>query len=920
MVLLRVYMYKIATVPFMMGMALLTVSGSAWAADVTWTNSSGDGLWRTAANWSPFPPDITYGDKAKINQLPGPLIDSGTAAGAGMIALSDGTPGGLRMTGGTLNVAKGTQPGSPLDSWFIIGYGATDNGTFTMDGGTVTTVDRVYVGFMGTGTIIINGGSMNIGGLFGIGYCDNGYTTTGRGYVYVNGGTITVASFQMGYPAGCVGNLDVSGGTFNVNGDVRAAVSNHIDNGWITAYGGLGDVVVTFDMVTGKTTLTGTVDPTKARKPYPRNNAINLPSSAVLNWVPGVSSVTHDIYIGTDPNLVVAATQSSTDIYKGSHPRDANSYSESFQLNQTYYWRVDEVNGVSTIHGDLWKFSIESRAANTPTPPDTYANVAVTPTLKWAAGPDGVSHDVYCGTDASAVANASRLVGDIDGNGRVDCNDVLILSDYWLTNLAGSSYGGVNGDAIVDFKDFALLGNNWLKQASLVYKGNQTTTAFNAGNLTQNTIYYWRIDDINGPIIRKGNVWCFKTTGDTYSMVGKIMCGYQGWFNAPTDGAGRGWVHWGRGGFTPQIVAPMNVPNVTVDFWPDMSEYDADEKYPATAFGANQYIYSSYNRKTVMRHFKWMQDYGIDGVYMQRFVTEIYNDPGYNHFTTVLTNARDAANLYGRKYAIMYDLSSMGAVGVLQVEADWKKLVDNLRITRNLDDNAYICHNGKPVVALWGIGWDQNITDRNYTWADCLTLVNFLKDDPNYGGNTVMIGVKSDWLESYNTDPTMAAIVAKADIISPWTVSAYKNTSEVSNYAANVWGPDITWCRANNKDYLPVVWPGYSRRNLDSVNNNAVKSGLNKRPRYGGQFLWDQYYYTKTSDTNMIYVAMFDEVDEGTAIYKITNSPPTWTYPGGTAMFWTYEGLPSDEYLWLCGQGARMLRGEIPLTSTRPAR
>jgi hypothetical protein len=89
-------------------------------------------------------------------------------------------------------------------------------------------------------------------------------------------------------------------------------------------------------------------------------------------------------------------------------------------------------------------------------------------------------------------------------------------------------------------------------------------------------------------------------------------------------------------------------------------------------------------------------------------------------------------------------------------------------------------------------------------------------------------------------------------------------------------------------------------------------------PRSGGQFLWNQVKATvATVHANMLYVAMFDEVDEGTAIFKVTNNPPR---PGGVNMFVTYEGLPSDEYLWLTGQAGRALRGEIPVNATRPAR
>ena len=60
----------------------------------------------------------------------------------------------------------------------------------------------------------------------------------------------------------------------------------------------------------------------------------------------------------------------------------------------------------------------------------------------------------------------------------------------------------------------------------------------------------------------------------------------------------------------------------------------------------------------------------------------------------------------------------------------------------------------------------------------------------------------------------------------------------------------------------------------------------------------------------MVYVAMFDEVDEGTAIFKCANDVPT----GTKSQFQTMDGLPSDFYLKLVGQGGKLLRGEIPLS------
>ena len=66
--------------------------------------------------------------------------------------------------------------------------------------------------------------------------------------------------------------------------------------------------------------------------------------------------------------------------------------------------------------------------------------------------------------------------------------------------------------------------------------------------------------------------------------------------------------------------------------------------------------------------------------------------------------------------------------------------------------------------------------------------------------------------------------------------------------------------------------------------------------------------------TTRFYVAMFDEVDEGTAVFKCTSDPPT---ANGTD-FLTWDGLPADYYLQLVGKGRRMLRGEAPLRTNVP--
>jgi hypothetical protein len=389
------------------------------------------------------------------------------------------------------------------------------------------------------------------------------------------------------------------------------------------------------------------------------------------------------------------------------------------------------------------------------------------------------------------------------------------------------------------------------------------------------------------------------------TLTGKVVCGYQGWFAAEGDGSGRGWRHYrARNRFQPGSCA--------IDLWPEMSELDADEKF-ATPFqhsdGRVAHVFSSTNRKTVLRHFQWMRDYGIDGVFVQRFGVETINPRDLRQCNTVVAHCREGANLYGRCYALMYDLSGLREGGIQTVINDWKLLIDRMRIGRDENDRAYLNHGGKPLVAVWGIGFNDG---RKYALAECERLIDFLKNDADYGGFSVMIGVPSGWrtLDADSVDDAdLHRVIAKADIISPWTVGRYASLEDVESHAANRWKLDLEWCRENRMDYLPVAFPGFSWHNL------RPKAPLNQIPRQKGRFLWTQFVEARKAGASMIYVAMFDEMDEGTAIFKCTND-----VPAGASPFVTLEGLPSDHYLWLTGQGRELIQGKISPADEPPAR
>ena len=97
------------------------------------------------------------------------------------------------------------------------------------------------------------------------------------------------------------------------------------------------------------------------------------------------------------------------------------------------------------------------------------------------------------------------------------------------------------------------------------------------------------------------------------SYRGLVMAGYQGWFNCEGDGADRGWTHYAKKGV-------FEDGSCTIDYWPEMDEYEVKYETPFKfADGSPAYLFSSYDESTVDRHFKWMKEYGIDGVFMQRF-------------------------------------------------------------------------------------------------------------------------------------------------------------------------------------------------------------------------------------------------------------------------------------------------------------
>lgn len=385
---------------------------------------------------------------------------------------------------------------------------------------------------------------------------------------------------------------------------------------------------------------------------------------------------------------------------------------------------------------------------------------------------------------------------------------------------------------------------------------------------------------------------------------GRVMCGYQGWYRAPGDGSGGGWAHYSR---DERFATP------TIDYWPDCSEYSRTYATPYTlADGSAARVFSSHDASTVDVHFRWMREYGIDGVFVQRFFSVTRDANSRRQGRVVLQHALEASQRHGRAIAVMYDLSGLRADGedCSSVIQDWKELVDELKITAQGNDQTYLYHRGGPLVAIWGVGF----TDRPYDIRDIglERLIDFLKHDPDYGDCSVMLGVPTYFRELANdtvSDPHLHRIMDEADVIMPWTVGRFSSleADDPDRYAKRV-ADDIAWCEERRLDYVPCVFPGFSWHNLKRFDGEADSMVSDAIPRQKGRFYWDMICRAIAAKSTMLYVAMFDEMDEGTAIFKCTDRLPVNT---GEFRFLSYEGLPSDHYLWLTGQAGRLLRGQI---------
>jgi hypothetical protein len=199
------------------------------------------------------------------------------------------------------------------------------------------------------------------------------------------------------------------------------------------------------------------VAPKKAFNPDPIDGAELVELDVALHWASGFGAKLHTVFFGESYDNVNNAVKG---VSVGQTTYDPPG---TLKLAKTYYWRVDEFEGPATHKGDVWSFTTEGGVSG-PNPANGAIDVKPTVVLAWNAGAVAASHDVYFGSDADAVRNATK--------------------------------------------------------ASPEYKGSKSLgdESYNPGQLMLAATYYWRIDEVNSinpDSPWAGNVWSF-TTSDYY--------------------------------------------------------------------------------------------------------------------------------------------------------------------------------------------------------------------------------------------------------------------------------------------------------------------------------------------------------------------------------------------------------------------
>jgi hypothetical protein len=471
------------TMTCLVSLVLLLVLFNSASAIIYWDDGGADHLWSTATNWSPdtVPTGI---DPVSIDQPADTHceIQAGITAECETLRVGNsGVTTNLDISGGSLS-ASGAYVG--VDS-------PSGHGILNMSGGVFST-GSLQVGWGGTGTLNMTGGTIELSENLVV------PGQTGTGSVSLYGGTIRASNLRI---TGATGSMDVTIGTLILAGDDTTTVQTHIDNGWITAYDGQGILHLDYDVTNeGHTTLTATalLDPNPVDGGSVSPGELELSWTLPDPCVPG-EPVLVDVYFTDDLELLKQFTDPAA--IQVVNAQNVTSVVVQTQPKTRYYWAVDAYVGSAAdpVYGPIFSFFSDNMPPQVDAGADVVTwleaeprtgNLDATVTDDGAISPYTVQWTVISEPNEgvavieTATAEDTSITLTAPGeyvlqleafDGEYSGSDTVTINVYDDSCQAAQSLpdyeplvGDLNGDCRVDDLDLALLEENWLKDNSLV--------------------------------------------------------------------------------------------------------------------------------------------------------------------------------------------------------------------------------------------------------------------------------------------------------------------------------------------------------------------------------------------------------------------------------------------------------------------
>ena len=250
-------------------------------------NPNPDGLWNDATNWSGglVPGSVTYVSLNVAGSSPC-LVTNAMVAGVVRIDQSGG---------GTLIITNGGSLTCSVVDWACSGYGQTGNVLDVEAGGSASFANHLWIGFNtgGSGALIMNGGTVSVAGMFGLGW------SGGTGLAQINGGTLNLSQWSTSSPGSIAGAsvLTVAGaGKVVITGNFTNSISTYVTGGQITAPG--TNVFYYYDPAANKTIISAVL---LQPAPHQAITAISVSGGNVTITYP--ATVPYTYHIESTPSL-----------------------------------------------------------------------------------------------------------------------------------------------------------------------------------------------------------------------------------------------------------------------------------------------------------------------------------------------------------------------------------------------------------------------------------------------------------------------------------------------------------------------------------------------------------------------------------------------------------------------------------------